>query len=423
VPVAIAAAALGPYFRQIPPDQRSQVAAMWGLCVVFSCLQIGRIARKRFRLERIAGRKIVAVGLRWNYVPNIRAWGMYIGGGVLIVAGLFYLVVVGDRGSSRGTPYGNAYDQVILPLISATFIAQGIVMIWWQRSVQFREQGLLYGIRFLPWTHITDRRTARGALILEGVDARHADITLSLHVASEQQESVEAILSEKLPARIWRDSTSPLSAALSAVHLPPILIETRKKITLPNFAAFVAGYIGIIVVIFRPWGNPPVAFTVGLGLGVFAAVATYAFRRREIINTGPPLIRLTERPKWYPAVGCILLLVSSYFVIQRLPIANLLLTGAIGCACGIAMFPVLGQSVRAKVDLSDNGVAAINWSYWPWHDVQLVKWDRDGVRHLVLKRGWQRIAAHVRLDERDAVEALLSEKLSKPNQVAAVRDE
>jgi hypothetical protein len=153
---------------------------------------------------------------------------------------------------------------------------------------------------------------------------------------------------------------------------------------------------------------------VGLGFGLFIAVAIYHYQRRELGASGPPLVRLSERKSFFPALGWLGLFTSCYYIIQHVPLVDPTIVGAIGCCCGVAILAVQRQIMSGHVDLCENGIVLARSTYWPWADIRVVKWDGNvprGLRGLILERGWRRVSANILLRERDAVDALLREKL------------
>jgi hypothetical protein len=64
-------------------------------------------------------------------------------------------------------------------------------------------------------------------------------------------------------------------------------------------------------------------------------------------------------------------------------------------------------------DLRDNGVLLQGELFWPWARVKVVRWDREGSGRLVLAHRLSRVIAVVPREQREAVDALLVEKIGR----------
>ena len=195
--VAIGAAALGPYFRGLAAEARGPVAVMWGACGAIVLLLVGYHARTRIRLERQAGRTILALTPRGIFGLPARPWLIIISGLLWIGIGLYYLALAAD--GFRGA--AGVREPVILSvmpcLLSAALVSMGITTIWWNRAVQLREHGVLRGLRLLLWTHSTSHRWRVGAVTFEGVDQRHRDIQLTAIVAADERKTGLRVVGSK----------------------------------------------------------------------------------------------------------------------------------------------------------------------------------------------------------------------------------
>jgi hypothetical protein len=413
IAVAVMAAVLGPNFRGIPAGQRMPVAALWGLCLVVTLLQVARLAWRRYRLEFAAGRRIVSAPWGGTYSGHAGQWGVFLGAGFAVGVGILNQLLVHQKIALTSTRLDQFFDFAIAPLISGTCIAFGIGLVWWQRTAQFREHGLLYGLRFMPWTHVTHWKFAHGLLMLEGVDLRHIDFQLIMRVPADQVDSVEAVFSTELPARIREIPLGAAGRSPAPIDWPRVEINSPLRITWRRAAIWAAGYAVVVpFAALRPWGTPPVAFFVGLGAGWLVMFVKVAYHRRGCGAAGPVLVRLRERLRLWPALAWIGLVVATYYSTQQLPFAHPTIMGAVGCLSGIALTATYRQSMRQDVDLCENGVIFARWTYWPWPSVDLLGWGPKWAPQLALGRGWQRLTADMSLSQRNTVAAILRLKLS-----------
>jgi hypothetical protein len=419
IAVAVVAAALGPYFRGIPAGQRMQVAALWGLCLVATLLQVGRFSWKRYRLEIAAGRRIVSAPWGGTSTGHAGSLGIYLGAGFAVGVGILNQLLVHQRMAATSTRFGQLFDFAFAPIISGTCIAFGIGLVWWQRTAQFREHGLLYGLRYIPWTHVTHWKFANRLLMVEGVDPRHIDFQLIMRVPADQVDSVEAVFSAKLPTRLREIPLGTAGRSRPPFDAPRVEIQSTLRMTWRRAVIWTAGYAVVVpFAVLRPWGTPPVAFFIGLGAGWLIVIANVAYQRRGCSEAGPVLVRLRERLRWWPAIAWIGLSVAAYYVTQRLPFSHPIVIGGLGCLSGVGLVATFRQSMRQDVDICENGVVFARWTYWPWPSVDLLGWEPKWAPHLVLSRGWQRLSADVSLSQRKTVAALLRMKLSEEPQAA-----
>ena len=78
--VAIASAALGPFFRDLTPGRRGEAATAWCIALAVVLALVGYHARNRFRLERLAGRRLFTLATRARMGFPVRPWLVVFGG-------------------------------------------------------------------------------------------------------------------------------------------------------------------------------------------------------------------------------------------------------------------------------------------------------------------------------------------------------
>lgn len=195
--IAIAAALIGPELRGIPAEDLGRTALLWGLFFSIVLFQIVRFARKRYRLEKAAGRILVASHWRGTYTGHSWTFGAFLVGGIVISIGISCLVMASQALRSN-------LVEMLIPVAAATAFAgvcvsNGVVLIWWHRTAQFRENGFLYGLRLLPWSNVANYKLAFCTLKLSGVDTQNANFQLIMNVPTDRVAAVQTLLSEKLP--------------------------------------------------------------------------------------------------------------------------------------------------------------------------------------------------------------------------------
>jgi hypothetical protein len=418
--VAVAAAILGPYFRGIPVEDRWRVAARWSLFAAVAGVQITRFAIKRMRLERIAGPTIVSVPWRGSATGHAGRWGTYVGGLFFIAAGLCY-ALFSDYNSFQQGGFHGVFSFLVYPLVAGTFIAMGIMLLWWHRAAQFRANGFLYGLRLMPWTHVTNARVALTRLVLEGVDTNHVDFSFSIRLPGGSADStIDSVLRERLSAQgAYSRFGRPVERSQiesNSGHIPPIPIKLGRGQTFRWVISFALGYATFfLIVAFHPWGRAPNAYFVGMGTGAVAAIIRFWVRSRKIGFAGPIRARIGDRASSWGVLKWVLIGIASYYVTQRLAPPYTFPAWMFGSIGGFAFFNVLENSFRSHIDLCENGLVFARRLYWPWNEVRLVSWTPAGDRRLDLARGWQKISAEVLIDECDTVEMLIREKFGVSN--------
>jgi hypothetical protein len=405
VGVAVAAAALGPHFRGLKPEDRGPVAALWvGTGLVVLAL-VTRHARTRYQLEKDAGSKILALEPRGRWISHHRLWVTVLNGCVIIAFGLFQMLRIPSP------------DQTIFPMlirggIGALCITLGIVFIWWNQKVQLRANGALYGLRFLQWNHITAHRWQELALMLEGVDQLHRDAQFHMNVSLADRPMVAELLRSKLIARDGPPGLNPWDDVAEAFKLPKIEISAGQNVTWRGVAIGLSVYVlTLITIIFRPWGSPTQEFVGGFFFVVVLLVAWSIYRHGSVGRAGTPLIRLRAQTDWRKTFVAVLTSIGANYVAQKMQVVHAVIDGALGAISGFGIATIFAMVLLQRFDLCENGIVVMKWKFWPWDTMEVAKWNCDGNGRLVLGKGWRRVIAKVPQDLRTAVDALLKEKV------------
>ena len=289
--VAIGAGALGSYFRNLPPDSRGEVITMWAICGVMVLSLVGHHARTRLRLERLAGRTICAITPRAKFGFAAKPWMTALMGFMWIAGGSYYLAMFA-LAARRGPPIGREPFAVsLIPcFFSGALISFGIATIWWYRSVQLREEGVLQGLRLLRWTHITNRRWKNGAILFQGVDQRHRDVQLAAIVLADQRETVNRLLAEKFAAIDRSLKEAGLSGDSPVEGQPLVPIRVGYQVTMRGIAsAFIVYMVFGTFIAIRPWGAPSRDFMTGVGISILGVTLSLVFAARRMGSAGAPL--------------------------------------------------------------------------------------------------------------------------------------
>lgn len=410
--VAVASAALGPFFRNLAPDKRGSVTVTWCTALALVLAGVGFLAWYRIRLERIAGRRLQSLTPRARIGFRIKQWLTVTGGLCWIGFGLYYLMMMAQlaHGSRVPTPY---WPRVVPCLASGSAIAMGIAMIWWGRAVQLREYAILRGLRLLRWTHVTAHRWQDDDIYLEGVDQRHRDMQLTVAVDEKDREIVSRLIAQKL----GRQSEASPDIALgneefSEKKHPLVRIRSGTDVTMRGMATGFTVYVLIVVfVAARPWGTPPTQFVTGFSVGFFIVALTWLAAAMRAGESGPPLVRVVSRWDWPSILVSLIVTVGSYFVVQQFVFPSLVVAVGLGICSGVGAATLMEIMVREKFDLCENGIVLVKWRFLPWRSVRMLRWERNSKGSLLLRSGWRRLAAIVPAEQCDAVERVLAEKL------------
>lgn len=401
--VALGAAALGPYFRGLDPSVRPSVGLLWGVCVAFSAFWIGHAAWTRYHLERTAGANLLELVRAQRHFGGNAHWLAYVSGAVLLGVGVAYLLLLSYM-------FQDDQDALVpllfFVLICSRVITQGVATIWWTRTVQLRDEGVLYGLRLLRWDHVTDCRFSRwsGILSFEGVDQRHRDIRVDAALPADRLTTAEAILADKL-ARLLGSQNVAIESGTSAPSLFPL--TTGRDAIRFGCLVGITGYIVGIFVVAQIWFGQNAAFKFGCLAGLAVGVVATGYGERQIRKAGPPRVRLPVQFDW-PMLSARLTIAAILFYMGRwtstaLPLA----AGVAGLGCGLALYASVGSVAQFHVDLCDQGVKVGRWAFWPWESLRV----RRPAGRVSFHRRWSRVVARVPWAQREAVDRLLAEKL------------
>ena len=75
------------------------------------------------------------------------------------LTGLYYIataaLLIDEAGRRQPRPARSGPMSIVVPCVSAALIGYGIVTVWWKRTIQLREHGILRGLNLLRWSHVS----------------------------------------------------------------------------------------------------------------------------------------------------------------------------------------------------------------------------------------------------------------------------
>jgi hypothetical protein len=302
-------------------------------------------------------------------------------------------------------------------------MVMGIKAIWWNRTIQVRENGMLRGLRLLRWSHVTRHRWDSigwykrqdgniHSLVMEGVDQRHKDLRFRVSVPSADHPAIEAIFTRSLPSRERKADMKNSSEDIAILHLPPFPVKSQDEVSTSRVISAVVGtfFIVTILSLVARRGRSPEFFQAAV-VGAIALAIYGSYRKHSTLLSSTPLIRLPSRVDWLVVGIACLVTLSCLLLDPMLPFSFWGLSFPLGFVCGASVIMIFENLFREQVDLCENGVVLVNLGFWPWSKVRIAWWDMDGRGRLVLRCGWRRLATKVPEEHREAVDAVLREKL------------
>jgi hypothetical protein len=155
------------------------------------------------------------------------------------------------------------------------------------------------------------------------------------------------------------------------------------------------------------------AFSEGIAIGFAVGLSTDLLSAYAGKNAGAFHIRMRTALGGWGLAARLLVVIGIALAASRLETLNDWIVRGIGFTGFLAAFGFMTRIQMRTIDLRENGVVFQRRFYWPWGEVNKISWDRADTGKLVLGRGWRRIVAVVPSYQRDALDALLAEKLGK----------
>ncbi len=413
--VALIAALVGPAVRRLPAETQFRLLVAWGLWLAVCVIWIGYQAKRRFDAERLAGQTLLRlpmfderVGAMW---PIRRGFNIA-AASLLTLFALFIssAMIVNTR---PGGITAQFFPFAMMSFGSIAWIYRVVAMLWWRNNIRFSTAGILWDQQVLLWDHVVDTRwDPLDPMILEvkGIDQHNLDRKWKIPVPPERRGDVQAVLDQSI---VTHPSLPVGSLAYELGRIPiseairhPQLLRYIRSIGL-GIVSFVAAFY------FMRNGLTGIAeFDHSVFWGFIFSGLTASWRWRRIgKDAGCPIVRLSGWRGWQRLVPIVALAAAFYYL------GNTVSWSVPGLAyvAGICFGCVVGSGITSNLrsfDLRENGVVLQGELYWPWKTVKVFKWDRDGNGRLVLSRGWHRVIATVPREQRNAVDALLANKIA-----------
>jgi hypothetical protein len=413
--LAITAAVVSPLVRRLPPDAQIRLLAAWGIwllaVIVFTAFQ----ARQRYRAERLAGRTLLRMKLlEERGANNKRSRGsrsvFWMTVGVLIM--LFN--VSNAAISSRGGLVEAAMFFGVFGVLSIWWSTRVVMLLWWRNTIRFCEAGLLWDRRVMLWEYVLDQRwdeSDEKVLIVQGIDQRNLDAVLKISVPADERAAVTSLLDSK----VSKSTSVPQGPMIRELGSIPLSIAVRD----PNFfkyvgmiVLFICAYIGAMMLFTTGFGGAPREFRdaillVLIGIGVLSTLR-WRFAGHQ---AGVPLVRLDIRLDWQRVLVFAAAAVACLYVGSNWGWSSVWLAYAAGVGFGWAIGGLIALFIQGRLDFRANGVVLPGIFYWPWPEVRFIQWEREPKGRLILSHGWRRVTAKVPPEQREAVDAVLREKV------------
>jgi hypothetical protein len=132
---------------------------------------------------------------------------------------------------------------------------------------------------------------------------------------------------------------------------------------------------------------------------------------------GALLVRLVGRRGWLGFVAIATVAAALYWIGDNFGWNSAWIGYTTGVGFGWIVVAGVQYMGLRRLDLRENGLVLSGEWYWPWSVARLIKWRRETTGQLVIGRDWRRIVAVVPTEQREAVDAVLHEKLRTSNKV------
>jgi hypothetical protein len=198
--LALCAALVGLYVRGLQPEDQIRAIVACGVWLTMVAAWILLAARRRFRIEKLAGKALLRLPI-YGVADHWRRVRLYILSTVLALWGLVCMYVVAAQ-AAHTTTIGQAIICAFhLPhLVMAALAAQSVAVWWWSDHARFSEAGILWDQRLIRWMHARcSWDSEQEILTLSGHDQHDAELRCEVGVSLALHETVEDVLRERLP--------------------------------------------------------------------------------------------------------------------------------------------------------------------------------------------------------------------------------
>jgi len=199
VPVAVLAAVAGQYVRRFEPRQQIQAVIAWAGWFLLAIGWLALTARKRLRVEKLAGRTIIRLPI-YGMNPIWRVITRYMFSAYLMSIGVFVLIEIADRAAERPS-VSAALLTLLYPdsLFTAWLLAICAALWWWPHDIRLCDDGALSHQQVIRWPDAGERWDPDyDAVTVYGPNQNGAPVHFDMIVPERQRGAVEAFLNEKL---------------------------------------------------------------------------------------------------------------------------------------------------------------------------------------------------------------------------------
>jgi len=194
--IAAGCTAFGIFLKQFPRDAQSRILIFWGVILAIWLGIVLLMARRRYLAEQHAGAvqfELVPYSYFFPKAPRFAA--MMAGTFLLALAPAMAVAYSFAIASAKAHTWWFALDLNSYFIVFGS--AAGVTYFWWGRRIRFGDHGVVLRYRYLPWENF--RRwywdpCHRGAIVMEFQQGQR----VAAGVPSDQRETVEALLNEKL---------------------------------------------------------------------------------------------------------------------------------------------------------------------------------------------------------------------------------
>jgi hypothetical protein len=414
--VAILAALVGPLVRRLQPDAQFRLLVAWGIWLAACVAWNGYRAKRRWDAERLAGESLLRLPMFDEKVSNVSSFRR---GFNIVAAGLLTLLMLFVSSmmivESRSSTFTSHVSTIaIMTFWGVTWVSRVVAMLWWRNNVRFCKNGILWDLQVVLWDYLIEANWSSSDptdLKVRGIDQQNVDRKWTIFVPADRRADVQAILDQSIVVR----PSLPIGSLAYELGRIPI----SKAIRHPQLFQYAKGMLVSIVAFgavfyFIRNGVTGIAefdhaIFVGFILSAFSASWRWRWTGKK---AGRPLIRLSGWRDWRRLVPNAALAAIFYYLGNTVSWSVPGLAYVAGAGLGWVVAGGFTATIRS-FDLRDNGVLLQGEFYWPWTSVKIVKWNRDGNGRLVLARGWSRVIGIVPREQREAVDALLAEKIAR----------
>jgi hypothetical protein len=208
IPVALIAAIVGPYVRALQPAEQLRVGAAWIGWLALVLAWIFFVARRRIRVEKLAGRTLLRLEI-YGANPRWRRIRLFMLNGALVGFGLVSLFVIAEQARATTSFVGALMvDCNVSSILLAAMVAHSVALWWWSRDIRLSSAGVVWDRRMIQWCDVQARWDPdHDALGLFGLDQHNVMLQCDVVVPDEQREAVEALVREKVGLEAARTQT------------------------------------------------------------------------------------------------------------------------------------------------------------------------------------------------------------------------